>query len=760
MPTKTKKNTFTDLVIVESPAKAKTIARILGNKYKIAASLGHVRDLPKGKLGIDLDNDFIPSYSVMRPKAALVKQLKALGKDAKSIYLATDPDREGEAISWHLINATGWDKTNKNLKRVAFHEITQEAIELAFKHPRELDYDLINAQQARRILDRIVGYQLSPLLWKKVQRGLSAGRVQSVTLRLICDREKEIENFVSLEYWTVQACLLKESTPIIANLASIKGEKGKLTISTHDEAHAIEEVLKASTFKVTQVKIADKQRKPSPPFMTSTLQQEAWRKFQFSPKRTMALAQQLYEGIQIAGKGTDGLITYMRTDSTSLSVTSVNETRKYIAKTYGPEYLPPSPRIYKTKSRTSQEAHEAIRPTSILRVPDMLRANLSDDQLKVYKLIWSRMLSCQMANAIYKSTSVDIESTSTNNKTFYTLKAHDYQSKFPGFTKVYVEDTDDESKETTEKLPPLQRGDLLLCQQIQKDQHFTQPPPRYTEASLIKLLDQEGIGRPSTYAPTLSTVIDRGYVLKDKRTLNPTMLGMQVSDLLKQFFPNVMDVSFTAQMEDSLDEIARGEREWVPMLRAFYLPFKETLEQAQTNMPLLKIERATDEVCDKCNKPMVIKTGRYGEFVACTGFPDCKNIKKDVNEKPTGEVCDKCSKPMVIKTGRYGEFVACSGYPDCKNIIKNTKVILNKIGVQCPKCSGDLTQRRSKAKYRVFFGCSNYPDCTFSLFNKPLPTPCPECNGLMVAKGRNKVACSNCAWEGDPPSTNLATDQG
>ncbi|MQF64976.1 type I DNA topoisomerase [SAR202 cluster bacterium AC-409-J13_OGT_754m] len=748
MAAKTKKNITADLVVVESPAKAKTIARILGNKYKIVASLGHVRDLPKGKLGIDIDNGFVPSYSVMKPKAAVVKELKALGKDARSIYLATDPDREGEAISWHLINATGWDKSDKTLKRVSFHEITEEAISSAFEHPRELDYDLINAQQARRILDRIVGYQLSPLLWKKVRRGLSAGRVQSVTLRLICDREKEIDNFTASEYWTIAVSLLKESTPFVATLSSIKGQKGKLAISTAKEADAIETVLKESTFKVKQVKIEDKQRKPSPPFMTSTLQQEAWRKFKFSPKRTMVIAQQLYEGIQIGGKGTDGLITYMRTDSTSLSITSVNETRKYIAETYGNKYLPPSPRIYKTKSKTSQEAHEAIRPTSILRVPDLLRANLSNDQLKIYKLIWSRMLSCQMTNAIYESTSVDIESTSKDNKTFYILKANNYRSKFPGFATVYVEDTDEETNEPTENLPSLGMGDLVSCQEIQKGQHFTQPPPRFTEASLIKLLDQQGIGRPSTYAPTLSTISDRGYVVKDKRVLHPTELGVQVSDLLKQFFPNVMDVGFTAQMEDELDEIARGEREWVPMLQAFYLPFKKTLDEAQTAMPLLKIEKPTDEVCDKCNKPMVIKTGRFGEFTACSGFPDCKNIKKSNDEKPTNEVCNKCNKPMVIKAGRFGEFMACTGYPNCKN----TKAILSKIGVQCPECRGDIVQKRSKAKFRVFFGCANYPDCKFAVFNKPLTTQCPECDGLMVMKGRNKVACLNCAWQGDPPS--------
>ena len=752
MASKTKKTIPPDLVVVESPAKAKTIARILGKKYRIAASLGHVRDLPKGKLGIDIDNGFVPSYSVMRPKASIVKELKALGKDARSIYLATDPDREGEAISWHLINATGWDKSNKTLKRVSFHEITEEAIASAFEHPRELDYDLINAQQARRILDRIVGYQLSPLLWKKVQRGLSAGRVQSVTLRLICDREKEIDNFTASEYWTIQASLLKESTSFIATLSSIKGQKAKLSISNAKEAQTIESLLKDSTFKVTQVKIEDKQRKPSPPFMTSTLQQEAWRKLRFSPKRTMVIAQQLYEGIQIDGKRTDGLITYMRTDSTSLSGSSVNETRKYIVETYGPKYLPPSPRTYKTKSKTSQEAHEAIRPTSILRVPDKLRANLTTDQLKVYKLIWSRMVSCQMTNAVYESTSVDVESTSNDHKTFYMLKANDYKSKFPGFTKVYVEDTDDESNEPTESLPPLRMEDSLLCQQIKKDQHFTQPPPRFTEASLIKLLDQQGIGRPSTYAPTLSTITDRGYVFKDKRSLHPTVLGLQVSDLLKEFFPNVMDVGFTAQMEDELDEIARGEREWVPMLQAFYLPFKKTLEEARTAMPLLKIEKPTDEVCDKCDRPMVIKTGRFGEFIACTGFPDCKNIKKTNDEKPTDEVCDKCDRPMVIKTGRFGEFMACSGYPNCKN----TKAILSKIGVQCPKCKGDLVQKRSKAKYRVFFGCANYPDCKFAVFNKPLNTPCPECNGLMVTKGRNKVACSNCAWQGDPISNDAS----
>lgn len=699
-----RKNGAKNLVVVESPAKARTIARILGKEYTIAASLGHVRDLPKGKLGIDIDHEFTPSYSVMRPKAAIVKELKELGKDATSIYLATDPDREGEAISWHLVKALGWDRDSKNLHRVVFHEITEKAIQEAFKHTRGLDQDLIDAQQARRILDRLVGYQLSPLLWKKIQSGLSAGRVQSVALRQVVDREREIEAFVSKEYWTLEAKLAKNSSSFTATLHSVKGERKKIELPNQSRVQEIERDLKAATYLVGKVKTEEKRRRPSPPFTTSTLQQEAWRKLRFSARKTMTIAQQLYEGLALEGEGSVGLITYMRTDSTSLASSAVAEAREYIKERFGQEYTPKDPRAYRTKSKGAQEAHEAIRSTSVRRTPESLKGHLSQDQLRLYDLIWRRMLACQMADAIYDSTSVDVETSSNGSSPSYIFRATGTQSKFLGFITLYLEGKDEGSEEEGGPLPPLAVGDALDCLGLEAKQHFTQPPARYTEASLVKLMEEKGIGRPSTYAPTLSTLTDRSYVVKEQNRLKPTALGAQVSDMLTQFFPDIMDVDFTANMEDALDEIARGERPWVPMLEAFYLPFKKTLDEAQANMPRVKVEEPTDEICDKCRSPMVIKTGRFGRFLACSTFPECRN----------------------------------------------TKPILKRTGVACPRCGGDLVERRSKGKGRTFYGCANYPTCDFSVVQKPLPEPCPECDGLMVAKGRNQAACTVCAWRGEP----------
>ena len=741
----------TKLVVVESPAKARTIGKILGKEYRITASMGHVRDLPKGKLGIDVEHQFEPTYAIMKSKAATVKEIKELGKGATSIYLATDPDREGEAISWHLANALGWDPNSTNLQRIVFHEITKDAIQEAFKHTRPLDIDLVNAQQARRILDRLVGYELSPLLWKKVQKGLSAGRVQSVALRQVVDRESEIQAFVPKEYWTVEAQLAKDAHKFTAALHSVEGEKKKIQLPNGARIKEIEKALKGANYLVASVKTKEKRRRPSPPFTTSTLQQEASRKLRFSAKRTMAVAQQLYEGIALGSEGSAGLITYMRTDSTSMASVAISEARQHIKERFGPEYLPKAPRVYKTKSKGAQEAHEAIRPTSIHRTPKSLEGRLNPSQMRLYNLIWLRTLACQMADAIYDATSVDIKASSSTADKSYIFRATGTRSKFLGFTTLYLEGKDDETSEEGNPLPKLTAGDLLKFLKLKSDQHFTQPPPRYTEATLVKLLEEKGIGRPSTYAPILSTLVDRNYVLKEQNRLKPTALGTQVSTLLAEFFPDVMDVAFTANMEDSLDQIARGERPWVPMLEEFYFPFKKTLDEAQVKMPRVKVEEPTDEVCDKCNSPMVIKTGRFGRFLACSAFPECRNTKqlgsdgaKAAPDEPIDEVCDKCGNAMVIKTGRFGKFVSCSTYPKCRNTMPM------KTGVPCPRCGGDLVERRSKGKGRIFYGCANYPTCDFLVSQRPLPEPCPECGGLMVSRRGNLQACTVCAWKGEP----------
>ncbi|MCE2403855.1 MAG: type I DNA topoisomerase [Dehalococcoidia bacterium] len=758
------------LVIVESPAKARTIERILGDGYLIRASRGHVRDLPKGKLGVDLESSFDPSYTVVKDKQDVVRELKDLGSRAPSIYLATDPDREGEAISWHLVKAADWDKGSKPLHRVVFHEITQDAVKAAFEHPRTLDMELVNAQQARRILDRLVGYQISPLLWKKVQRGLSAGRVQSVALRMVVDREKEIRAFVPREYWTIEARLRKTDGPkekrdeaFTALLHSIKGQKGKLKIENGDRAREIEADLKDAGYAVSQVKTREVKQSPAPPFITSTLQQEAFRKLRFSAKRTMMAAQQLYEGVALGSEGSVGLITYMRTDSTNVTPASVQEARTYIKARFGEEYLPDKPRAFRRKAKGAQEAHEAIRPTSITRTPDQLKAQLSRDQHRLYDLIWRRMLASQMAEARSDSTTVETEAGDTKSRKTYLFRSTGSVLTFPGFRTLYMESVDDGEEEAGKGPPPgLKSGDALSCLGVDPKQHFTQPPPRYTEASLIKSLEEKGIGRPSTYAPIISTIMDRHYVVKEESKLAPTSLGETVCDLLMGYFTDIMDTNFTARMEDELDEVARGERQWVPMLEDFYGPFQKALDVATEDMPRVRVEEATDEVCDKCEKPMVIKMGRFGRFLSCSGFPECRNARPIPSEgngardassesqapETTDEVCEKCGKPMEIRTGRFGKFIACTDYPTCKT----SKPILNKVGVPCPRCGGDLVQRRGRGRGRVFYGCSRYPDCDFLVNQRPLPEPCPECEGLMVQSGRSGARCTTCAWKGDAPA--------
>jgi DNA topoisomerase-1 len=697
------------LVIVESPAKARTVGQILGNRYVVAASLGHVRDLPKGKMGVDLENDFEPSYVTMQDKRSILTDLKKAGDEAAGIYLATDPDREGEAISWHIQTAAGWDKQSDPPKRVVFHEITKQAVEEAFQHPREIDMRLVNAQQARRILDRLVGYQISPLLWRRVQRGLSAGRVQSVSLRMVTDREREIQAFIPQESWTLDAHLHKETDPpdkpdvFTATLHSKKGDKGRLGIATEDEARAYESELRDASYLVADVRQREVRQRPTAPFTTSTMQQEAGRKLRFTAQRTMVVAQQLYEGLPVGNEGSVGLITYMRTDSTQVAQSAVQEAREYIRQKYGKEYVPDKARVYRTRSKNAQEAHEAIRPTSIRRDPESLKPYLSSEQHRLYSLIWSRMLASQMADARSEATTADIEANCKVSPNVYIFRATGSVLKFPGFRALYLESRDDSDDDETRKtLPDLVNNDRLNCQKLEALQHFTQPPPRYTEATLIKAMEEKGIGRPSTYAPTIATLLDRNYVEKEQNRLVPTILGITVTDLLTEYFADVMDLDFTARMEDELDDVSEGEREWVPMLREFYDPFEKALEAAQENMPRVKLEEETAEVCDNCGKPMVIKTGRFGRFIACTGFPECRT----------------------------------------------TKPLLQKTGVPCPKCGGDIVERRSRGRRRPFYGCSRFPDCDFIMNRRPVANPCPECGSLMVEDGRDQVSCTSCAWKG------------
>ncbi len=755
------------LVIVESPAKARTVGQILGNRYLVTASQGHVRDLPKSKMGVDLENEFQPTYVTMRDKMPLVREIKRAGDEAADIFLATDPDREGEAISWHLQTAAGWDNPDgKAPKRVVFHEITKDAVEEAFRHPREIDMKLVNAQQARRILDRLVGYQISPLLAKRVQRGLSAGRVQSVALKLVTDREKEIQQFIPEESWTLDAQLHKSSevagniNPFPAALHSIKGNRRRLSIATEEEARAYETQLQGATYSVADVRKREVRQRPAAPFTTSTLQQEAGRKLRFTTQRTMSVAQQLYEGLSVGSEGSVGLITYMRTDSTQVAETAIQEARQHIRAQYGKEYLPDKPRSHRTRTKAAQEAHEAIRPTSITRTPDSLKNYLTAEQFRLYGLIWARMLASQMADAISDATTVNIDAACQPSATgeagqVFNFRATGSVLRFPGFRTLYLEGRDEgDAEEGSNSLPELSPGDGLNCRQLEANQHFTQPPPHFTEATLVKAMEERGIGRPSTYAPTIGVLLNRKYVSKEGNRLLPTQLGTTVSDLLAQFFTDIMNPDFTAQMEEKLDEVSQGERDWVPMLREFYAPFAAELSNANENMPRVKPEdEETDEVCDKCGMPMVIKTGRFGRFLACTGYPQCRTTKQiqvegdgpETADTATDEVCEQCGSPMVIKTGRFGRFIACSNYPSCKNTHPT------KIGVDCPTCGGSLVERGSRRG--VFYGCSNYPDCKYTSNRRPLPDPCPECQGMMVANRDGSHACTNCAWKVDAPQS-------
>ncbi len=728
------------LVIVESPAKAKTISKFLGKDYVVLSSFGHVRDLPKSAIGVDVEHDFMPKYVIPRDKAKHVKALKEAAKGADKILFATDEDREGEAISWHLaeILSVPADK----LERITFHEITKRAIEEALEHPRALDLNHVNAQQARRILDRLVGYELSPFLWRKVQKGLSAGRVQSVAVRLVVERERERDAFKPEEYWSIEALLSsvggKDAAEFPAKLFSHNEKKlDKLSISSKEQAEGILQELKGATYAVQSIAKKTVRRSPPPPFTTSTLQQDGNNKLGFSAKETMRLAQQLYEGVEIPGEGSVALITYMRTDSVNLSDLFLGEARDFIATQFGAAYALPAPRRYKTKSKGAQEAHEAIRPTDAKRTPESLEAHLERNLWRLYDLVWRRAVATQLPEAVINATAVDIAAgTSLFRATGSTLQ-------FDGYLKVYEE----KRKETM--LPPLKEGDELNLINLEGKPHVTEPPARYSDATLVKALEEHGIGRPSTYAPTIATITDRGYVERDEqKRLMPGKIAYTVNDLLVEHFPAVVDLAFTANMEEKLDDVAEGKLEWVPVLRTFYGPFHETLLEKEKTVARLKPEdKPTDIVCEKCGKPMVVKYGRFGEFLACTGYPECKNTKQlkqgEGGAAPqietTNEVCPACNAPMMVKRGRFGPFLSCSRYPECKTI----KRIEKKLGLPCPECKeGELVEKRSR-QGRNFYGCNRYPDCKFALWQKPTGEKCPRCESLLTFAAKGVVQCSS-----------------
>ncbi len=742
------------LVIVESPSKAKNIGKYLGKTYTVVACNGHVRDLPKSQLGVDIDNHFEPKYISIRGKADLIKSLKKQAKSADKVFLAADPDREGEAISWHLATLLGLPEGELN--RVTFNEITKNAVKEGIKNPRSIDTNLVDAQQARRVLDRIVGYKLSPLLWKKVRPGLSAGRVQSVTVRLIVDRENEIRAFIPEEYWTIEA-----------NLKNADGEEftakfygdtsGKKELKNKQEADAVLKGLENAEYIVGEVKKSTKNRNPAPPFTTSTLQQEASRKLNFQAKKTMSTAQVLYEGVDIKGHGTTGLITYMRTDSLRISHEAAESARAFIGENYGAEYLPENIRVFKTKS-AAQDAHEAIRPTDMSLSPKSIKANLTNDQYRLYKLIWDRFIASQMKAAVYDVTQAEI------NAADYVFTASGSSVKFKGFTAVYEEGKDEKNTEEG-KLPPLNKGEILDFIGISGEQHFTQPPARYTEAALIKALEENGIGRPSTYAPTISTVLQRDYIKRDGKSLCPTPLGEATDGLMREHFASIVDIKFTANMEEDLDKVAEGEMKWKTAISDFYDIFSGLLQKAEEVMgdTHIKVEdEVTDVLCEKCGANMVIKSGRFGKFLACPNYPTCKNTRPLTEKKPpelSEEKCELCGKPMAVKQGRYGKFLACTGYPECKN----TKQITKESAGKCPKCGKGLSQRFTK-RGKAYYGCVGYPECDFVTWNEPIEENCPECGNTLLkkrVKGGEKISCSKegCAYERTEKTVKAENDE-
>ena len=726
------------LIIVESPAKSRTIQRYLGNDYEVKASVGHVRDLPVKTLGVDIEHDFAPQYETIRGKGKILAELSRAAQQADTIYLAPDPDREGEAIAYHIAEAL--KSVKKPVFRVLFHELTKKAIVAAIAQASSINHRLFEAQQTRRILDRLVGYQISPLLWDKVRRGLSAGRVQSVAVRMICEREEEIASFTSEEYWSLEATVLGETPPeFVAQLDQIDGKKAKVV--DQESAEQIKRDLQGAKFLVSRVEKKQKKRYPAPPFITSSMQIEANRKLRFSAKKTMSLAQRLYEGIELGDDGPTGLITYMRTDSIRINDDALAEVRAFIGQTYGHDFLPTKPNLYKTK-KSAQDAHEAVRPTDVSKTPERMAAYLDRDMLKLYTLIWKRFVASQMAAALYDQTSILIQAGR------YQLKAVGSIIRFMGFMSLYVEATGDEAAKDGEDkdmlLPNLEAGAELSLKGIAAGQHFTQPPPRYTEASLVKALEENGVGRPSTYATILSTIQDKEYALLDQRKFFPTDLGKLINGLLLKHFPAIMDIEFTASMEQQLDQVEEGKVEWLTILRDFYGPFKEALTLAKAEMASVK--RAitpTDVPCKLCGGTMVIRWGKNGEFLACETYPACKNTQDFTREadgtiKPverdqaqeTGELCEKCGKPMVYKQGKFGRFLACSGYPECHHIKAETT------GVSCPEanCPGQIVKKVSK-RGKVFYACNQYPKCNFAMWDRPVTTPCPQCGaGFLVEK--------------------------
>jgi len=812
------------LVIVESPAKAKTIQKYLGKGYTVEASLGHVKDLPKSNLGVDVENDFETEYIVIPGKEKVLMKLKKLALSADMIFLAPDPDREGEAIAAHLAEELGGDNFNgkkrkrkkgeadgaERVRRVTFNEITQRAVRDAFEHPRDIDRNLVDAQQARRVLDRLVGYQVSPLLWDKVRRGLSAGRVQTVALRLIVEREREIKAFEKKEYWTIDAHLAASKPPAFDARFIGKGEE-KIEVGNGEEAEKIRAALEKADWIVRSVDKKERRRNAAPPFTTSKLQQDSSRKLRFSVKRTMMIAQRLYEGVELGEEGLVGLITYMRTDSTRVSNDALTEVRELIGSQYGPTYLPETPNTFKSK-KGAQEAHEAIRPTSALRNPDQIKQYLKEDEYKVYKLIWQRFVASQINPAVFDQTTVDIDA-KTANETFW-FRVTGSVLKFDGFLKVYEESKegkDEEAEELKHKLPPLDAGQKLTLKELKPEQHFTEPPPRYNEASLVKELEERGIGRPSTYSAILSTIQERQYVQKLGGKFVPTEIGLVVTDLLVENFRDIFDVQYTARLEEELDEIEEGKEKWVDALSEFYKKFEKDLHYAEKHMENIKrMEKPTDEKCERCGsalvikwgkhgsffacssydkedpntctftkenpidlpdldsadiqettqeeycencgRVMVLKRGRLGQFMACTGYPDCRTTRrldqgKKVPDIPLDELCPKCGRNMMIRHGRYGEFTTCSGYPDCKYVKQNF------IGMKCPLCKeGELVEKRAR-KGNTFYGCGNYPKCKFTSANKPIPEKCPDCGHEYLVekflKAGPVIACPNkeCDYE-------------
>ncbi len=813
------------LVIIESPGKAKAIQKYLGKGYVVEASFGHVKDLPKSTLGVDIDNDFETEYVVIPGKEKVLAKLKKLALSADNIYLAPDPDREGEAIAWHLAEELGDGKTKKKkkkkegdapdrIRRVTFNEITKRAVQEAFEHPHDIDQNLVDAQQARRVLDRLVGYQVSPLLWDKVRRGLSAGRVQTVALRLIVEREREIKAFQKVEYWTIDAHLAGPKPPAFDARFVGKGEE-KVEVNNGEDAEKIRAALEKADWVVRTVDRKERRRNATPPFTTSKLQQDSSRKLRFSVKRTMMIAQRLYEGVELGEEGSVGLITYMRTDSTRVSNEALAEVREYITSQYGKDYLPETANVYKEK-KAAQAAHEAIRPTSAMRHPDQIKQYLKEDEFKVYKLIWQRFVASQITPAVFDQTTVDIDAKS-GAETFW-FRVTGSVLKFDGFLKVYEEAKDakdEEEEELKHKLPPLEPGQKLTLRELKPEQHFTEPPPRYNEASLVKELEERGIGRPSTYSAILSTIQERQYVQKLGGKFSPTEIGLVVTDLLVENFRDIFDVEYTARLEEELDEIEEGKETWTDALGGFYKRFAKDLKYAEKHMENIKrMEKPTDEKCERCGSPlvikwgkhgsfyacssydkenpdsctftkenpinlpdldsadiqettqeeycencgrvMVLKRGRFGQFMACTGYPDCKTTRrldqgKKVPDIPIDELCPKCGRNMMIRHGRFGEFTACSGYPECKYVKQNY------IGVKCPLCKdGDLVEKKAR-KGNTFYGCGNYPKCKFTSAGKPLAEKCPTCGSEYLVEKMLKagpvIACPNkeCDFEREVP---------